>query len=130
MASSEQILFLLKIVLNHFVFLYWLDKLRWHNQEKIHVRPSPNDLHHSLEHDKFFLFFNWHFQADKTGDLDVVEFFKLEHYVAAIRREYVGNYESRGPSAVTQTQMKKVVASHGMLCFLLITREKIAAINK
>ncbi|PWA23901.1 hypothetical protein CCH79_00010809 [Gambusia affinis] len=48
----------------------------------------------------------------KTGDLDVVEFFKLEHYVAAIRREYVGNYESRGPSAVTQTQMKKVVASH------------------
>ncbi|XP_032412429.1 uncharacterized protein LOC116715842 isoform X1 [Xiphophorus hellerii] len=50
--------------------------------------------------------------ADKTGDLDVVEFFKLEHYVAAIRREYVGNYESRGPSAVTQTQMKKVVASH------------------
>lgn len=50
--------------------------------------------------------------ADKTGDLDVVELFKLEHYVAVLRREYVEIYESRTPSAVTQTQMKKAVASH------------------
>ncbi|XP_035991327.1 uncharacterized protein LOC105917773 isoform X1 [Fundulus heteroclitus] len=50
--------------------------------------------------------------TDKTGDLDVVEFFKLEHYVAVIRREYVENYESRTLSAVTQTQMKKAIAFH------------------
>ncbi|KAK5614958.1 hypothetical protein CRENBAI_008351 [Crenichthys baileyi] len=50
--------------------------------------------------------------ADKTGNLDVVEFFKLEHYVAVIRREYVENYESRTQSAVTKTQMKKAIASH------------------
>ncbi|KAM4736056.1 uncharacterized protein FYW61_006353 isoform 2-T2 [Anableps anableps] len=50
--------------------------------------------------------------TDKTGDLDVVEFFKLEHYIASVRREYVENYDSRTPSVVTQTQMKKAVASH------------------
>ncbi|XP_015237311.1 PREDICTED: uncharacterized protein LOC107088946 [Cyprinodon variegatus] len=50
--------------------------------------------------------------ADKTGDLDVVELFKLEHYVAVIRREYVEKYESRTPSVVTQRQMKNAVISH------------------
>ncbi|XP_041842719.1 atrial natriuretic peptide-converting enzyme-like [Melanotaenia boesemani] len=45
--------------------------------------------------------------ADKTGDLNVVELFKLEHYVAIIRRDYVEKYESTNPPAVTQTQMKK-----------------------
>nr|XP_015805444.2 uncharacterized protein LOC107379270 [Nothobranchius furzeri] len=50
--------------------------------------------------------------ADKTGDLDVVEFFKLEHHVAVIRREYVGNYNSRDPNAVTKPQLMKAVADH------------------
>ncbi|KAM6909968.1 sorcin-like [Xenentodon cancila] len=53
-----------------------------------------------------------HVDEDKTADLDVVEFFKLEHYVAVIRREYVESYESRNPPAVTETQMKKAVAAH------------------
>ncbi|TDH11279.1 hypothetical protein EPR50_G00059200 [Perca flavescens] len=48
--------------------------------------------------------------ADKTGDLDVVEVFKLEHYVAATRREYVESYERRSPPSVTQTQMKKILS--------------------
>ncbi|AWP15819.1 frizzled -like 1 [Scophthalmus maximus] len=48
--------------------------------------------------------------ADKTRDLDVVEFFKLEHYVAVIRREYVESYERTNPSSVTQTQMKRALA--------------------
>ncbi|TKS82594.1 Frizzled-7 [Collichthys lucidus] len=51
------------------------------------------------------------FQADKTGDLDAVEVFKLEHYVAAARREYVESYESMNPPSVTQTQMKKVLSA-------------------
>ncbi|XP_070768776.1 sorcin-like [Enoplosus armatus] len=50
--------------------------------------------------------------ADKTGDLDVVEVFKLEHYVAVIRREYVESYESRNPPSVTQVQMKKALSVH------------------
>ncbi|XP_013880017.1 uncharacterized protein LOC106529207 [Austrofundulus limnaeus] len=51
--------------------------------------------------------------ADKTGDLDAVEFFRLEHYVAVIRREYVENYESSTPSTVIQANMKKAVDAHG-----------------
>lgn len=43
----------------------------------------------------------------------MVEFYKLEHYAAVIRREYVENYDSRTQSAVTQAQMKKAVAAHG-----------------
>ncbi|XP_075322633.1 penta-EF hand domain-containing protein 1-like [Odontesthes bonariensis] len=50
--------------------------------------------------------------ADKTGDLDVVEWFKLEHYVAVVRREYVESYESSNPTSDTQTQMKKALAAH------------------
>ncbi|CAB1445907.1 unnamed protein product [Pleuronectes platessa] len=50
--------------------------------------------------------------ADHTGDLDVLELFKLEHYVAIIRREYVESYESRNPSSVTQTQMEKALSVH------------------
>ncbi|XP_041799354.1 uncharacterized protein LOC121611050 isoform X2 [Chelmon rostratus] len=48
--------------------------------------------------------------ADKSGDLDVVEVFKLEHYVAVARREYVESYERRSPSSTTQTQMKKTLS--------------------
>ncbi|XP_035862277.1 uncharacterized protein LOC116064082 isoform X3 [Sander lucioperca] len=48
--------------------------------------------------------------ADKTRDLDVVEVFKLEQYVAATRREYVESYERRSPPSVTQTQMKKILS--------------------
>ncbi|XP_072249868.1 sorcin-like [Leuresthes tenuis] len=50
--------------------------------------------------------------ADKSGDLDVVELFKLEHYVAVVRREYVESYESSNPPSVTQTQMKRALAAH------------------
>lgn len=49
--------------------------------------------------------------ADKSGDLDVVEFFKLEHFVAVIRREYVESYGSRNPPSVTENQFKKAVAA-------------------
>ncbi|XP_026172379.1 uncharacterized protein LOC113136117 [Mastacembelus armatus] len=51
--------------------------------------------------------------ADKTGDLDVVEFFKLEHYVAVVRREYVESYERRTPPSLSQTHMKKAVFARG-----------------
>ncbi|KAM9352800.1 sorcin-like [Symphorus nematophorus] len=50
--------------------------------------------------------------ADKSQDLDVVEVFKLEHYVAVVRREYVENYERRNPPSVTQTQMKRALSAH------------------
>ncbi|XP_051261360.1 uncharacterized protein LOC127366462 isoform X3 [Dicentrarchus labrax] len=49
--------------------------------------------------------------ADKTGDLNVVEVFKVEHYVAIARREYVESYERRNPPSVTQTQMKKTLSA-------------------
>ncbi|XP_039973440.1 uncharacterized protein LOC120784070 [Xiphias gladius] len=49
--------------------------------------------------------------ADKTRDLDVVEFFKLEHYVAVIRREYVESYERTNPPSVTQAQMEKALSA-------------------
>ncbi|XP_031723369.1 uncharacterized protein LOC116394431 isoform X2 [Anarrhichthys ocellatus] len=48
--------------------------------------------------------------ADKTGDLNVVEVFKLETYVAVLRREYVESYETRTPPSVTQTQLKKALS--------------------
>ncbi|XP_056296243.1 uncharacterized protein LOC130210238 [Pseudoliparis swirei] len=48
--------------------------------------------------------------ADKTGDLNVVEVFKLEHHVAVLRREYVESYEGRNPPSVTKTQMKKALS--------------------
>ncbi|CAJ1063098.1 uncharacterized protein LOC121513235 isoform X1 [Xyrichtys novacula] len=47
--------------------------------------------------------------ADKSEDLDAVEVFKMEHYVAVARREYVENYEKRTPPAVTQSQFKKAL---------------------
>ncbi|XP_035529010.1 uncharacterized protein LOC118336459 [Morone saxatilis] len=49
--------------------------------------------------------------ADKTGDLNVVEVFNVEHYVAIARREYVESYERRNPPSVTQTQMKKTLSA-------------------
>ncbi|TNN51864.1 Frizzled-1 [Liparis tanakae] len=55
--------------------------------------------------------------ADKTGDLNVVEVFKLEHHVAVLRREYVESYEGRNPPSVTQTQMKKALSLHGKKSF-------------
>ncbi|XP_034030287.1 uncharacterized protein LOC117514108 [Thalassophryne amazonica] len=48
---------------------------------------------------------------DKSGYLDVVEFFKLELYVAPIRREYVESYESRIPPSVNEAQMKKSLSA-------------------
>ncbi|XP_054637904.1 atrial natriuretic peptide-converting enzyme-like [Dunckerocampus dactyliophorus] len=49
--------------------------------------------------------------ADKSGDLDVVEFFKLEHDVAVTRREYVESYERETPPSVTQAQMREALTS-------------------
>lgn len=69
---------------------------------------------------EFGITFNQHFQADKTGDLDVVEVFKLEHYVAAARREYVESYESMNPPSVTQTQMRKALSARGNLLYFLL----------
>lgn len=53
------------------------------------------------------------FQADKSGDLDLAEVFKLEHFVSVVRREYVESYESGIPPTVTQTQMKKAISARG-----------------
>lgn len=53
------------------------------------------------------------FQADSSRDLDEVELFKLEHYVAVVRREYVESYESRNPPSVTQAQLKKALTERG-----------------
>ncbi|XP_037309951.2 uncharacterized protein LOC119197600 [Pungitius pungitius] len=47
--------------------------------------------------------------ADKTGYLDTVEVFKLEHYVAVVRREYLESYEKRNPPSIPLTQMKKAL---------------------
>nr|XP_046255514.1 uncharacterized protein LOC124064783 isoform X2 [Scatophagus argus] len=49
--------------------------------------------------------------VDKSGDLNAVEVFKLEHYVAIARREYVESYQMMNPPAVTQTQMKKILSA-------------------
>uniref|UniRef100_UPI0037E72257 uncharacterized protein isoform X2 n=1 Tax=Semicossyphus pulcher TaxID=241346 RepID=UPI0037E72257 len=49
--------------------------------------------------------------ADKTGDLDQVEVFKMEHYVAVARREYVESYAKRNPPAVTQVQLRKALTA-------------------
>ncbi|CAI5662039.1 unnamed protein product [Oreochromis niloticus] len=49
--------------------------------------------------------------ADQSGDLDVVEFFKLERFVGAIRREYVESYGSRNQPSVTENQMKKALVA-------------------
>ncbi|KAK5891714.1 hypothetical protein CesoFtcFv8_012164 [Champsocephalus esox] len=50
--------------------------------------------------------------ADRSGDLNVVEVFKMEHYAALVRREYVESYESRNPPSVPQSQMKMALAAH------------------
>lgn len=44
---------------------------------------------------------------DNSGELETVEVFKLEHYAAALRREYVESYESRNPPSVSRAQMRK-----------------------
>lgn len=56
--------------------------------------------------------FNQNVQADKSGDLDTVEVFKLEHYVAVVRREYMESYDRRTSPYMTQAQTKKAVSSH------------------
>ncbi|KAF7650743.1 hypothetical protein LDENG_00121490 [Lucifuga dentata] len=49
------------------------------------------------------------FDADRSGDLDVVEFYKLEHYVAQARSQYVETYEGGNTDFVTEVQMKRVL---------------------
>ncbi|XP_061144583.1 uncharacterized protein LOC133160692 isoform X2 [Syngnathus typhle] len=49
--------------------------------------------------------------ADKSGYLDVVEFFKLDHYVAAARREYLDRYERRQPPSFTQANMNDALTA-------------------
>lgn len=56
---------------------------------------------------------NQTFQADKSGDLDLTEVFKLEKFVSAVRREYVESYESRIPPSVTRKQLKKAISARG-----------------
>ncbi|XP_030013328.1 uncharacterized protein LOC115435202 isoform X1 [Sphaeramia orbicularis] len=51
--------------------------------------------------------------TDNSGDLEVVEFFNLEHYAAVVRREYVESYEKRRPPAVTEVQMRKALVARG-----------------
>lgn len=42
-----------------------------------------------------------------------MEVFKLEHYAATLRREYVESYESRNPPSVSRAQMRKALTEHG-----------------
>lgn len=72
-----------------------------------------------------FQLLNQHFQADKTGDLNVVEVFKLEHHVAVLRREYVESYEGRNPPSVTKTQMKKALSLRGKTSCSLTAAQKL-----
>ncbi|XP_057690735.1 atrial natriuretic peptide-converting enzyme-like isoform X2 [Corythoichthys intestinalis] len=51
--------------------------------------------------------------ADQSGDLDMLEYFKLDHYVAAARREYVDTYERRQPHSFTQANMNEALAVRG-----------------
>ncbi|XP_074540338.1 uncharacterized protein LOC141801260 [Halichoeres trimaculatus] len=51
--------------------------------------------------------------TDKSEDLNTVEVFKMEHYVASVRREYLENYEKRNPPAVTQSQLKRALTERG-----------------
>ncbi|XP_028984234.1 uncharacterized protein LOC114842671 isoform X2 [Betta splendens] len=46
--------------------------------------------------------------TDKSGDVNAVEFFKLEHFVAVIRREYVESYVKSPPSL---PQMKTALSA-------------------
>ncbi|XP_068179074.1 uncharacterized protein [Antennarius striatus] len=48
--------------------------------------------------------------ADESEDLDAVEVFKLEHYVAVARREYLENSERRSPPSITRVQLKKILS--------------------
>ncbi|KAG7214249.1 hypothetical protein INR49_023225 [Caranx melampygus] len=50
--------------------------------------------------------------VDHSRDLDTLEAFKLEHYVAVVRREYVEKYERRHPPSVSQTQLKAALNTH------------------
>ncbi|XP_071401879.1 uncharacterized protein [Centroberyx affinis] len=52
--------------------------------------------------------------ADKSGNLDVMEFSKLEHYVGVTRREYLESYDWRNPGSVTEVQIKKALAVRGL----------------
>ncbi|XP_061631281.1 uncharacterized protein LOC133478967 isoform X1 [Phyllopteryx taeniolatus] len=51
--------------------------------------------------------------ADKSGELDMVEFFRLDHYVAAARREYVDSYERKHPPSFTQAHMEEALTVRG-----------------
>ncbi|XP_019719425.1 atrial natriuretic peptide-converting enzyme-like [Hippocampus comes] len=51
--------------------------------------------------------------ADKSGDLDVAEFFQLDHYVAAARRDYLDSYEKRQPPSFTQANMNEALTVRG-----------------
>lgn len=59
------------------------------------------------------IFFKPSPQEDNSGELETVEVFKLEHYAAALRREYVESYESRDPPSVSRAQMKKSMTERG-----------------
>lgn len=50
------------------------------------------------------------YDADRSGDLDVVEFYKLEHYVALARSQYVETYEGGNTDFLTEVQMKRVLS--------------------
>lgn len=56
---------------------------------------------------------NQNIQADKSGDLDSMEVFKLEHFVSVVRREYVESYESGIPPSVMERQLKKAISARG-----------------
>lgn len=58
------------------------------------------------------------FQGDKSEDLNVVEVFNLEHYVAVTRREYVESYQGGISPTVTETQMKEALSVRSNALYL------------
>ncbi|KAM8825952.1 uncharacterized protein ACB058_019405 [Synchiropus picturatus] len=50
---------------------------------------------------------------DGSGDVSVLEFFRLEHFVAASRREYMEQYERRSPPSLSREQMQKLLQDRG-----------------
>lgn len=59
------------------------------------------------------IFFKPRPQEDNSEELETVEVFKVEHYAAALRREYVESYESRNPPFVSRAQLKKSLSDQG-----------------
>ncbi|KAJ0000551.1 hypothetical protein NQD34_012393 [Periophthalmus magnuspinnatus] len=53
--------------------------------------------------------------ADRSGGLNSVEYFNMEHFVATVRREYVELNQGRTPPAVPQDQLQKALFRRSLI---------------